>query len=596
MTFPTTQAFQAPPKPPGSDVDESAVQYADRMRRRPGIVFWVSMGVLALFTGWAALWPDALGGTMTSAMDWVAQSIGWVYLIVPLGCIMLLVYLAFSRFGRIRLGSDTDRPEFSTWAWLAMILSAVMGIGLISYGVAEPISHFASPPHGLADPGTMDAAVTAMQFSYFDWGPHAWAVFGVFGLAIAYSTHRRGNPGLVSAMLRPVLGKLVDGWVGKAIDVFAIIATLFGTTTSLGLGASQISEGLDRVFGIPTGLLPQIIIIAVITVLFTLSALSGVNRGIKYLSQITMTLSALLGIYVLFAGPTNFITNIFVRSIGQYASEFFQVSLMTPGTPEDVQWMQWWTYFMMAWWLSWGAFVGVFLAKISKGRTIREFVAGVMGIPSLVFFIWFTIMGGTAINIDMNLGGQIGAAALDDVNSAFFETLSQLPLSLITSIIAIILVVLYFVSGADANTFVLSMMSSRGTLFPTKPVLGTWGVVTGLSAVLLLIVGGLVALQQAAMLSALPFTIIVALLGISLIKELRRDERFEELRQATVGELEELREEVEQELEEMTPKHPHHLADPHLVPEGAADHLHEPGFSDDPRPDFTLSPKVKPRE
>ena len=267
-----------------------------------------------------------------------------------------------------------------------MILSAVMGIGLISYGVAEPISHFMAPPHGLAEPGAMDAAVRALQFSYFDWGPHAWAIFGVFGLAIAYSTHRRSNTGLVSPMLRPVLGKLVDGWVGKAIDIFAILATLFGTTTSLGLGASQISEGLERVMGIPSNTITMVLIIAVITVIFTLSALSGANRGIKYLSQITMGLSALLGIYVLLAGPTNFISNVFFRSVGQYLSDFFQVSLYTPSTPDDVAWMQWWTYFMIAWWLSWGAFVGVFLAKISRGRTIREFVAGVLGVPSLVFF------------------------------------------------------------------------------------------------------------------------------------------------------------------------------------------------------------------
>ena len=219
---------------------------------RPGAVFAVSVGLIAAFVLWAALSPESLGTVMTNSMNWVAGSVGWSYLVVPLLCIGLLVYLAFSRYGDIRLGSNSARPEFSTWAWLAMILSAVMGIGLISYGVAEPISHFMAPPHALAEPETMDAAVRAMQFSFFDWGPHAWAVFGVFGLAIAYSTHRKNRPGLVSPMLRPVLGKLVDGWFGKAIDIFAIIATLFGTTTSLGLGASQIAEGMNRVFGLPT--------------------------------------------------------------------------------------------------------------------------------------------------------------------------------------------------------------------------------------------------------------------------------------------------------------------------------------------------------
>jgi choline/carnitine/betaine transport len=523
--------------PNGGPAAETPLAMADRLRHKPGTVFWTSVGLIGAFTAWASLSPDSLSGVMTAAMDWVARSVGWSYLLVTLGCIGLLLYIAISRFGRIRLGADDARPEFSTWSWLAMILSAVMGIGLISYGVAEPISHFASPPHGLAQAGTMEAAVRAMQFSYFDWGPHAWAVFGVFGLAIAYSTHRRGNAGLVSPMLRPVFGKLVDGWFGKMIDVFAIIATLFGTTTSLGLGASQIGEGVNRVFGIPSSLFGQIIIIAVITVIFTLSALSGVHRGVKYLSQGTMVLSAGLGVYVLFTGPTNFISNLFFRSLGEYLSSFFAVSLMTPGTPEDVQWMQWWTYFMMAWWLSWGAFVGVFLAKISKGRTVREFVAGVMIVPSVVFFAWFTIFGGSAIKFDMENGGQIGAAALEDVNSAFFATLAELPLSGLTSIVAIILVVMYFVSGADANTFVLSMMSSRGTLNPTKPVLTTWGLLTGLCAVVLLLVGGLGALQQAAMLSALPFTVIVALLGVGLVKELKNDHQFDRTRRVTQGDL-----------------------------------------------------------
>ncbi|MFT4232073.1 MAG: BCCT family transporter [Leucobacter sp.] len=512
---------------------------AERLKARPGAVFWVSIALIVAFVAWAMISPDSLGGTMTAAMDWAAHSIGWSYLVVTLGCILLLVYLAMSRFGGIRLGTNEDRPEFNTWAWLAMILSAVMGIGLISYGVAEPISHFIAPPHGLAEPETMEAAVTAMQFSYFDWGPNAWAVFGVFGLAIAYSTHRRHNTGLISPMLRPIFGKAVDGWFGKMIDIFAIIATLFGTTTSLGLGASQISEGLSRVFGIPSTLITQILIIAVITVMFTLSALSGVNKGIKWLSQVTTVLSIGLGLFVLIVGPTDFVSNLFFRSVGQFFGQFFQVALLTPSTPDDVAWMQWWTYFMMAWWLSWGGFVGVFLAKISKGRTIREFVAGVMGIPSLVFFVWFTIMGGSAIKLDMD-GAGIGAAAAEDVNSAFFALLNELPITTITSVVAIILVVLYFVSGADANTLVLSMLSSRGTFDPTKPVLTVWGVLTGVSAIALLIVGGLSALQQAAMLSALPFTVIVALLGIALVKELQHDHLFDGTHLVTRDELQQV--------------------------------------------------------
>ncbi|RZU63272.1 BCCT family transporter [Zhihengliuella halotolerans] len=505
-------------------------------RSTVGAVLYASVALIAVFIVWASISPESLGTVMGSSMNWVAETIGWSYLVVPLLCIGLLVYLFFSRYGEVRLGPDDSRPEYSTWSWLAMILAAVMGIGLVSYGVAEPISHFVTPPHGLAEPGTQEAAVRALQFSYFDWGPHAWAVFGVFGLAIGYSTHRKGRAGLVSPMLRPVLGKLVDGAFGKAIDVFAVIATLFGTTTSLGLGASQINEGLARVFNLPSGLNMQIIIIAVITVLFTVSALTGVSRGIKYISQITMAASAVMALFVLFAGPTNFITNIFFRATGQFATDFFAMSLTTPTTAEDMAWMQWWTYFMMAWWLSWGAFVGIFLAKISRGRTLRQFIAGTLGVPTLVFFAWFTIFGGSAIKFDMD-GAGIGEATGENINAAFFSLLDQLPLTHFMSIVTVLLVVLFFISGADSNTFVLSTLSSKGSLTPGKPVLTLWGVLTGLCAVLLLIVGGLNALQQAAMLSALPFTIIVGLLGISLVIELRRDPEFKLLRRARLREI-----------------------------------------------------------
>ncbi|UBH04614.1 BCCT family transporter [Leucobacter sp. Psy1] len=514
-----------------------AVREADRKRGRPGVVFLVSVALIIAFVVWAAVAPERLGGVMTEASNWAAQNIGWAYLVVTGACIILMLFLGFSRYGRIRLGEDHDRPEYSRWAWIAMILGAVMGIGLISYGAAEPMTHFMVPPHGLAEPETIDAAVTAMQFSYFDWGPNAWALFGVFGLAIAYSTHRRHNSGLISPMLRPVLGRSMDGWAGKAIDIFTVLATLFGTTTSLGLGASQIAEGMNRLTGISTDLFVQIVIIAGVTVIFTLSALSGIGRGIKWVSQITMIGAALLGVYVLVIGPTSFISNLYFRSFGQFIGEFPMVALLTPGSPEDLQWMQWWTYFMMAWWLSWGAFVGIFLAAISKGRTIREFVAVVLGVPTIVFSLWFTIFGGTAIHLEMFGGTGIGEATLADTNVTFFALLAELPLSTITSILTVIMVVLYFVTGADSNTFVLSSLTSRGTLKPTKTVLGIWGVLTGVCAIVLLIVGGLQALQQAAILSAIPFTVIVSLLGVSLVKELRNDARFAGTRPVTRDEM-----------------------------------------------------------
>lgn len=492
----------------------------------PGSVLFLSLALVVVFVLWAALAPEKLNTMMSGAASWSAEYIGWSYLLVTLGCIMLLLYLAFSRYGGIRLGKDADRPEFSTWAWIAMILGAVMGIGLISYGAAEPMSHFMSPPHGRADPETMDAAVLALQFSYFDWGPNAWALFGVFGLAIAYSTHRRGNSGLVSVMLRPILGKSMDGILGKTIDVFTVLATLFGTTTSLGLGASQIAEGINSLFGIPTDLFVKVVIIAGVTIIFTLSALSGIGKGIKWLSQGTMIGAAVIGVFVLVSGPTGFISNLYFRSMGQFIAEFPAVALLTPSTAEDLQWMQWWTYFMMAWWLSWGAFVGIFLARISKGRTIREFVVAVMGVPSLVFSIWFGIFGGTAIHQEMNSSSGIGDATLADTNSTFFAMLAELPMPAVTSAFTVILVVLFFITGADSNTYVLGTLTSGGNMYPKRPVLTVWGLLTGICAIVLLVVGGLEALQQAAILSAVPFTVIVTLLGMSLVKELRSDSRL----------------------------------------------------------------------
>ncbi|WP_105565259.1 BCCT family transporter [Microbacterium halophytorum] len=496
------------------------------MRNRPGAVFWAAIALIVAFVAWAALWPANLSAVMTAASNWSAANIGWAYLVVTTGCIVLMLYLGIGRFGRIRLGEDTDRPQYNRWAWIAMILGAVMGVGLISYGAAEPMSHFMVPPHGLAEPETIEAAVTAMQFSYFDWGPNAWALFGVFGLAIAYSTHRRGNSGLVSPMLRPVLGKSMDGPLGKAVDVFTVLATLFGTTTSLGLGAAQVAEGANSLFGVPTDVFVQVVVIAGITLVFTLSALSGIGRGIKWVSQITMIGAAILGVYVMIMGPTSFISNLYFRSFGQFISDFPMVALLTPSTPDDLAWMQWWTYFMMAWWLSWGAFVGIFLAAISKGRTIREFVAVVMGVPTVVFSLWFTIFGGTAISFDMFKGTEIGAATLENTNVTFFAVLGELPLPAITSALTLILIVLYFVTGADSNTYVLSLLSSRGTLNPSRSVLSIWGLLTGVCAIVLLVLGGLQALQQAAILSAVPFTVIVTLLAASLVKELRADARF----------------------------------------------------------------------
>ncbi|ALE73346.1 glycine/betaine ABC transporter permease [Pseudonocardia sp. EC080610-09] len=490
--------------------------------RRPGPVLFVSLGLTLAIVAWGAAAGESLSRAGSAALDGITRGFGWAYLLVSLGFLVFLLFLACSRFGRLRLGRDDERPAFRRLTWYAMILSAVMGIGLISYGVAEPIAHLAAPPHGLAAPMTTDAAVTAMQFSFFDWGLHAWGIFAVVGLAMAWSMFRRGRTGLVSALFRPLLGRRADGPVGGAIDVFAVVATLFGTTTSLGLGAMQINGGFTALFGIPNSTGVQFVIIGVITLLFTASALTGVARGIRYLSEASMGLGAVLFVFVLIAGPTVYLLDLYVQSVGRYLSELVATSLITPANG-DIDFMQSWTYFMLAWWLSWAAFVGVFLARISRGRTVREFVVGVLLVPSLVFSIWFTAFGGTAIHTDLAGTTRVAAAAAADANSAFFTMLQSLPLPSVTSVVTIVLVVLFFVSGADANTYVLGMLTSRGTEHPPAWILALWGLVTGAAAMALLVAGGLESLQQMVIVSSAPFLVVVVGVAVAFWRDLSTD-------------------------------------------------------------------------
>ncbi|MBO8196750.1 BCCT family transporter [Streptomyces smyrnaeus] len=491
-----------------------------------GSVFWTSIGVAAVFVAWAALFTENLNRVTAASLNWVTTSFGWSYLVVTLGILIFLVFLAFSPAGGIRLGKDTDRPEFSTPAWIAMLLGAVMGIGLVSYGVAEPISHLAAPPHGLAEPNTHEAAVRALQYSYFDWGLHAWAVFAVFGLAIAYSTYRKGRRPLVSQLFTPILGNRVNGPAGKAIDILAVFATLFGTATSLGLGALQINNGMGRLFGVPVNSVAQVVIIAAITVVFTLSAVTGINKGIKVLSYTSSTLAVVMFVFMLIVGPTVFLINLYIESIGVWAGDFFRMSLQ--GTAfGGLAWMQLWTYFMLAWWVSWGAFVGVFLARISRGRTIRGFIMGVLTVPSLAFFTWFAVFGGAAIHVDLFEGGDVARQTAADFGNAFFATLEHFPLSGITSGIAVLLAVIFFVTSADSNTYVLGSMTSNGSLAPPRSVLVLWGILTGVTAVALMLAGGLSALQNTVIVTSLPFLAIIACLAVSFAKELASDVRHE---------------------------------------------------------------------
>ncbi len=412
------------------------------------------------------------------------------------------------------------------------MFSAGMGIGLMFFGVAEPLRHMGAPPFGLAEPNTRGAAQVAMQYTYFHWAFHPWAIYAIMGLALAYFTFRKGMPNLISTAFYPLLGDRVYGPIGKTIDILAIFATLFGSATSLGLGALQINQGLNAVFGIggreAVGL--AIVVIAVLTLAFILSAISGVHRGIQWIANTNMVLAVFLLVFVFLLGPTVFILNTFTESIGAYLANIIPMSFRT-ASYGDSDFVSGWTIFYWAWWISWAPFVGVFIARISRGRTIREFVLGVILAPSVVSFVWFAVLGGSAIDLQLSGTANIAEIAATNQPAALFATLEQFPLFRLMALITIILVALFFVSGADAASVVMGMLSTRGNLNPRAWTVVVWGVFTGSAAAICLLAGAiqgsvdaaLMALQSVAIASAAPFVLILIGLCFSILKALRAE-------------------------------------------------------------------------
>ncbi len=493
------------------------------LRRQIGPVFWISVVLSAAFVVWGASSPSSLGTTFDTVLDYVISSFGWVYLLAVTGFLLFVGYLAFSKYGKIRLGRDSDRPEFSTISWISMLFAAGVGLSFLFWGVGEPASHLGTTPYGMAEPNTPQAAETSLQYTFFHWGLHPWAVYAVVAMAIAYFGFRKGGGNLVSATLRPLFGNRVDGPLGKTVDILAIVAVLFGVATALGLGALQLNGGLTYVFDAPSGFTTQLIIISVLTVAYLISAATGVDKGILILSLINMVIALCLMLFVLFAGPTVFLVETFTKTIGTYLGNIVPMSFQTPVFEANGAWAEGWTLFYWAWWVSWAPFVGTFIARISKGRTIKEFVLGVIFAPTILSFIWFTIFGGTAIYLDLFEGGNIAETAATDLPTALFDTLSSLPLGAVVSIVAIVLVSIFFVTSADSATFVLGSMSTDGSENPAPAVKLTWGLIIALFASVLLYAGGLNALQTATITAAVPFSIVMMCICVSLMKSLRAE-------------------------------------------------------------------------
>ncbi|GAA4827575.1 BCCT family transporter [Garicola koreensis] len=495
-------------------------------------VFWPSLIIVGAFAIFGIFFPEAADTALLSAQGWIVATFGWWYMLVIAAFIVFVLVISFSKYGKIKLGGPNDKPEFSTMSWFTMLFSAGMGVGLIFYGTGEPLI-FAevNPNPGWGDGDVAEMSHMAMAQTFVHWGLHPWAVYAVIGLAIAYAVHRRGRPVSIRWAFEPLLGDRVKGWIGDVIDILAIFGTLFGIATSLGLGAQQIAAGLSAIGVVEdsgnTTML--IIIITVITLLALVSVVSGLGRGIKWLSNFNISLAGVLLIAVLLLGPTLFLIQNLVESMGAYlsnvASMSFDVQAFTGQEGQD--WSSAWTLFYWGWWIAWAPFVGVFIARISRGRTVREFITAVMLVPFTVGIVWFSIMGGSSLfkyvlnDTDMShLLGEEGSLLAEET---LFDILGDLPLGSILSVIAIIVIAIFFITSSDSGSLVVDMLASGG--HPNPPIWSRvlFAVLEGVLAAALLVAGGLTALQAGSLITALPFSVLLAIMCVAIVRAFRVD-------------------------------------------------------------------------
>lgn len=473
--------------------------------------------------------PDQVKALFDKIFKFFVTNFGWAYMACVAGFVGFCLVVAFSRLGDIRLGKDDEKPEFSLTAWFAMLFAAGMGIGLVFWGVAEPIYHFASPP--FAEPKTAEAASEAMRTAVFHWGLHPWACYATVALVLAYFQFRKGYPGLISATLTPLIGeRAVRGPVGKIIDSLAVVTTLFGVATSLGLGALQVTTGLDLLYHVGKGITVSIIVIVVVTILYITSAVTGIKRGIRILSNINMLMAFGLMALVLVLGPTRYILNSFVESIGNYFQNIVWLSFFvdangTVAKHTGYDWIGSWTIFYWAWWLTWAPFVGVFIARISRGRKIREFVLGALLAPSLLCAIWFNILGGSALFLELHGTPGIVDATFKDVTTAIFTLFNSFSMSSFLSLLSMIIVSIFFITSADSATFVVGMMTSGGSLEPKTGLKIFWGLVCSAIAAMLLVAGGLKAVQTVSFVVSFPFMLLMIFMAWSFLKSIRAESK-----------------------------------------------------------------------
>jgi len=484
-------------------------------------VFIISLLLTLIFIVWGVFFTDNLTKVTNSIYRGSIEYLGWVYIGTTLFFVIFSIYLLFSKYGHIRLGKATDRPDFNTASWLAMLFGAGMGIGIVYWSVAEPVTHYTNPPYG--EGYTLDAANVSMQYTFFHWGLHPWAIYTVMGLALALCQYNKKLPAAISSVFYPILKNRIYGPIGKTIDILSVFATVFGIATSLGLGALQVTAGMHSIFGVPNTLIVQLLVIAVATVIFLVSINTGLEKGIQYLSNTAMILSFAILVLILIVGPTMMIIKFFFNTTGLYLNDFIQMSLRMPPFGNG-EWIASWTLFYWAWWIAWAPFVGMFIARISRGRTVKQFVIGVLIVPTLGTCIWMSIFGGTALDIVISSENhELAKYIADNVSLAIFTFFDYLPLGSLLSIMGFALVAIYYVTVADTSTFVLGMLSEGGTLNPSNKIKMTWGIIQSALAAVLLLSGGLTVLQTASIVVAFPFAIIMLFMCYSLLKALNSE-------------------------------------------------------------------------
>ncbi|MGD8560821.1 MAG: BCCT family transporter, partial [Gammaproteobacteria bacterium] len=457
----------------------------------------------------------------SAVQSFIVEKFGWFYILTATALLIFVLWLLFSRFGNIRLGGDHAKPEFGYFAWFTMLFSAGMGTGLVFWGVAEPMNHYLSPP--LTDGRTPEALRESMRISFFHWGLHPWAIYIVFGLSLAYFHFRHKLPLAPRSLLYPIIGKRIYGPLGHVVDILATVGTLFGVATSLGFGAMQINTGLQHISDVGHNTHVQAIIIAVVTAIATVSVLTGLHRGIQRLSQANIALAVVLLVFVLITGPTVYLLQIFVSSVGEYLQNIVQSSFWMD-LRRDSNWQANWTLFYWSWWISWSPFVGVFVARISRGRTVREFILSVLFVPTIATFLWFSVFGGTGLYLETTEGGLAGPIQ-DNAALALHTMFEYLPLSGITTILATILIVIFFVTSSDSGSFVDDMVTSGGHPNPPRVQRLFWALAEGAVAAVLLLAGGLQALRTASLTSGLPMALLLLLASYGLYKSLRIDDQ-----------------------------------------------------------------------